>query len=273
MIVKYKAITSSTRNLALIKRSDLYKSGPVKFLCFGGKNSGGRNNRGVITSRHIGGGCKKKLRNLNFDFNSFAGDQDIISCTVERIEHDPGRSSFISLCKSLLDGRFFYMLAIDGMKSGDNFSIISQSSDFHCDVGCVARLSFIPNGTVISCIEVKPGAGMKLARSAGAYATLVKKYDTYALVLLRNGCKVKVSLNCFAILGVISNGDHINESYAKAGRVRWKGRRPTVRGVVMNPVDHPHGGGEGKSKSGRHPCTPWGKLTKGKKTVKKKVII
>lgn len=269
MIVKYKATTSSRRFLVLIDRSGLNKGKPVKSLCCGYKRSSGRNNRGVITVRHIGGGHKRKLRTIIFDFREFLADRSELNCVVERIEYDPGRSAFIALSRCVEDERLFYMIAVGNLKVGDPFSIVANAS-LQYDKGCVTKLALIPNGTVISCVEQKVGSGMSIARSAGTSAVLVKKYDKYALVTLRSGRKMHISLDCFAIIGVVSNADHSNQSYAKAGRKRWLGVRPCVRGVVMNPVDHPHGGGEGKSKSGRHPCTPWGKLTKGKKTVIKK---
>lgn len=270
MIIKHNAITSSSRFLSSIDRSCLHKGKPYKGLCYGvGKNSG-RNNRGVITVRHKGGGHKKKVRLITFDFNSFLKGVDALDCIVERIEYDPRRSAFIALCKCVMTCHFFYVVAVEGLKVGDNFSILNGSQKKKCGRGFIARLSNITSGTTICCVESKVAGGMNLARSAGSYATLIKKYDDYALVSLRSGITMNIPLECFAIVGVVSNGDHNNRSYAKAGRRRWLGIRPCVRGVVMNPVDHPHGGGEGKSKSGRHPCSPWGVLTKGKKTVKKK---
>lgn len=256
-----------TRGLALINRSSLWKGKPLKKLTVGLNKTGGRNNRGVITTRHIGGGVKRKMRLISFKPSVLLRERNFLTCKVQRIEHDPCRSAFIALCETD-NQKQFYIIAVEGLKAGDEIEMGFENLSFN--KGTITHLSHIANGANVCCIESRFNGGMSIARSAGSFAVLVNKSERFALLKLSSGRKIEVPLNCFAMIGVVSNADHKNEVIAKAGRNRWKGTRPTVRGVVMNPVDHPHGGGEGKSKSGRHPCSPWGTLAKGKKTVRKK---
>lgn len=272
MIVCRKPINSSSRGLSIIDKSNLWKGRPFKGLTSGINKTGGRNNRGIITTRHIGGGNKVRFRQILFNPRKLlSNDSNTIQAVVTRIEYDPMRSAFIALCKLNNNDKeskcFFYILAASELKINDKV-IISNTSVHSVLIGSMLMLRHIPVGTTICSIESSINRGMSIARSAGMYANLIKKDNEYALIKLRNGLKIKVSLDCFAMIGAISNDDHKNRVMAKAGRNRWLGIRPTVRGVAMNPIDHPHGGGNGKSK-GSQPTSPWGLLTKGKKTIKK----
>ncbi|MDG2319653.1 MAG: 50S ribosomal protein L2 [Rhodospirillaceae bacterium] len=254
---KYKPVTNGMRGLVLVDRSDLHKGGPVKALTEGLTKSGGRNNHGRMTMRHIGGGHKRRYRKIDFKRRKFD-----VSATVERIEYDPNRTAFIALIK-YDDGDLSYIVAPQRLQLGDKV-IASEVADIK--PGNAMPLKNVPVGTIIHNIEIKPGKGAQIARSAGCYAQLIGKDGGYAQVRLSSGELRLVRGECMCSVGAVSNPDNKNQKLGKAGRKRWMGVRPTVRGVVMNPVDHPHGGGEGKTSGGRHPVTPWGKPTKGKKT-------
>ena len=256
---KYKPITPSQRQLVLVDKSELHKGGPEKTLVSSLKKSGGRNNNGRITSRHRGGGHKRRYRMIDFKRNKF----DMVA-TVERLEYDPNRTAFIALIK-YEDGELAYILAPQRLKAGDK--VISADK---ADVkpGNAMPLKNMPIGTIVHNVEMKPSKGGQLARSAGAYIQLVGRDGPNAQLKLSSGELRVVSAECMATVGAVSNADHQNVVIGKAGRSRWLGRRPKVRGVAMNPVDHPMGGGEGKTSGGRHPCTPWGKPTKGARTRK-----
>ena len=253
----FNPVTPSLRATVLIDRKDLWKGKPLKSLTEGKSKTGGRNNMGRITSRFRGGGHKQSYRYIDFKRRKF----DILG-VVERLEYDPNRTAFIALVK-YEDGQFDYILAPQRLKVGDQ--IVSGP---YVDIkpGNAMPLASIPVGTIVHNIEIKSGAGGKLARSAGSYAQLVGKDSGYAQIKLRSGELRVVRSECMATVGAVSNPDNMNQHMGKAGRVRWLGFRPHNRGVVMNPVDHPHGGGEGRTSGGRHPVTPWGKPTKGYKT-------
>ncbi|MDI6652587.1 50S ribosomal protein L2 [Gluconobacter japonicus] len=253
----FNPTTPSTRGTVLIDRSELWKGKPVKQLTEGKNKSGGRNNHGRTTVRFRGGGHKQSYRYVDFKRRKFD-----VGATVERLEYDPNRTAFIALIK-YDDGELAYILAPQRIKAGDR--IISGA---HTDVkpGNAMSLGAMPVGTIVHNIELKPGAGGKLARSAGTYAQLVGKDAGYAQIKLQSGELRLVRGECMATVGAVSNPDNMNQHMGKAGRSRWLGRRPHNRGVVMNPVDHPHGGGEGRTSGGRHPVTPWGVPTKGYKT-------
>jgi large subunit ribosomal protein L2 len=253
----YSPTTPSMRTLVTVDRSELWKGKPVKSLTKGKKRNNGRNNHGHITTHHIGGGHKKLYREIDFKRTRF--DQ---VATVERIEYDPNRTAFIALIK-YKDGALSYIIAPQRVKAGDE---VVSGDRVDIKPGNALPLKNIPVGTIIHNIEMKVGKGGQLARSAGSYAQLTGKDSGYALVRLRSGEVRLISSECRATIGAVSNSDHQNITIAKAGRNRWLGKRPTVRGVAMNPIDHPHGGGEGKTSGGRHPVTPWGKPTKGKRT-------
>ncbi len=254
---KYKPTSPSRRGLVLIDRSDLWKGDPVKALTEGLSKSGGRNNNGRITARHIGGGHKRRYRIIDFKRNKFG-----VPATVERIEHDPNRSAFIALLK-YEDGEQSYILAPQRLRIGDT---VEAGEGADIKPGNALPMQNIPVGTIIHNVEMKPGKGGQIARSAGTYAQLVGKDAGYALLRLSSGERRMVRAECMATVGAVSNPDRKNVKLGKAGRKRWMGKRPVVRGVAMNPVDHPHGGGEGRTSGGRHPVTPWGKPTKGKRT-------
>ena len=260
---KYNPTTPSQRGLVRVDKSDLWKGGPLKQLTEGISKTGGRNNRGRITSRHIGGGHKKLYRLIDFKRNKF----DSVA-TIERIEYDPNRTAYIALIK-YEDGELSYILAPAKLNPGDK--IVSGNGDVDIKIGNCLPLKNIPVGTIIHNVEMKPGKGGQIARSAGASVSLVGKDSGYAQLKLASGELRIDPLSCMATIGTLSNADKKNTIVGKAGRNRWLGRRPHVRGVAMNPVDHPHGGGEGKTSGGRHPVTPWGKPTKGKKTRKNKL--
>lgn len=253
----FKPTTPSQRQLVQVDRSELHKGKPVKALTVGLNKNGGRNNNGRITTRHQGGGHKRSYRIIDFKRRKFD-----VSATVERIEYDPNRTSFIALI-TYEDGEQAYILAPQRLSAGDKV-VAGERADIK--PGNAMPLKNIPIGTIVHNVELKAGKGGQLARSAGSYVQLVGKDSGYAQIKLRSGELRLVRAECMATIGAVSNPDHQNVNYGKAGRKRWLGVRPTVRGVAMNPVDHPHGGGEGKTSGGRHPVTPWGKPTKGKRT-------
>ena len=253
----FKAVTPSRRHLVLVERSDLYKGGPVKELTEGLNKTGGRNNQGRITSRGMGGGHKRRYRFIDFRRNKFD-----VAATVERLEYDPNRTAFIALIK-YEDGERSYILAPQRLQVGDT---IISGEKVDIKPGNAMPLKNMPVGTVVHNVELNPGRGGQVARSAGCYAQLIGKDAGYAQLRLNSGELRLVRGECLASVGAVSNPDKQNEDGGKAGRSRWLGIRPSVRGVAMNPVDHPLGGGEGRSSGGRHPVTPWGKCTKGKKT-------
>lgn len=261
---KYNPTTPSQRGLISVDKSDLWKGGPVKQLAHGISKTGGRNNRGRITSRHIGGGHKRLYRLIDFKRSKF----DSVA-TIERIEYDPNRTAYIALLK-YEDGVLSYILAPAKLKQGDTV-VSGLGNDVDIKIGNALPLKNIPVGTVVHNVEMKPGKGGQIARSAGASVSLVGKDSGYAQLKLASGELRVVPLECMATVGTLSNADKKNTTIGKAGRNRWLGNRPHVRGVAMNPIDHPHGGGEGKTSGGRHPVTPWGKKTKGKKTRKNKL--
>ena len=254
---QFNPVTPSLRGTVLIDRSELWKGKPVKTLTEGKHKSGGRNNHGRTTSFFRGGGHKQTYRFVDFKRRKFD-----TSAAVERIEYDPNRSAFIALVK-YDDGELSYILAPQRLKAGDKV-VAGQKVDIK--PGNAMPLSGMPVGTIIHNVELKIGGGGKLARAAGTYAQLVGKDSGYAQIKLQSGELRLVRAECMASIGAVSNPDRQNEKLGKAGRNRWMGRRPHNRGVVMNPVDHPHGGGEGRTSGGRHPVTPWGKPTKGYKT-------
>ena len=249
------------RQLVLVDRSGPHKGRPEKTLTEGLTKKGGRNNTGRITARRIGGGAKKLYRKVDFKRNKFD-----VAATVERLEYDPNRTAFIALIK-YDDGELSYIIAPQRLGVGDKV-ISSASADIK--PGNTLPLKNIPVGTIIHNIEMKPEKGAQIARSAGTYAQLVGRADGYAQIKLSSGELRMVMDRCLATVGAVSNPDNMNQNLGKAGRKRHLGKRPSVRGVVMNPFDHPHGGGEGKSSGGRHPVTPWGKKTRGPKTRKNK---
>ncbi len=253
----FKPTTPSQRGLVMVDRSALWKGKPVKALTEGLSKSGGRNNKGRITARRRGGGHKRRYRLVDFKRRKFD-----MPATVERLEYDPNRSAFIALIR-YEDDELAYILAPQRLKPGD-----TVISDVRADIvpGNAMPMKNIPVGTIIHNVEMKPGKGAQIARAAGAYVQLVGKDAGYALLRLSSGEQRMVRAECMATIGAVSNPDHQNINLGKAGRKRWLGRRPVVRGVAMNPVDHPHGGGEGRTSGGRHPVTPWGVPTKGKRT-------
>ena len=253
----YNPVTSSQRGLILVDRSELWKGRPIKKLTEGLSSKGGRNNAGRITARRRGGGHKRLYRKIDFKRRKFD-----VPATVERIEYDPNRSAFIALLK-YEDGEQSYILAPQRLAAGDTV-IAGRSVDVK--PGNAMPMENIPVGTIIHNIEMRPGKGAQIARAAGTYAQLVGKDSGYAQLRLTSGEARMVPARCMATIGAVSNSDNQNIKKAKAGRNRWLGKRPSVRGVAMNPVDHPHGGGEGRSSGGRHPVTPWGVPTKGKRT-------
>ena len=256
---KLKPITPAQRFRIVNGFDDITNSKPEKSLLEPKKRTGGRNSTGKMTSRHIGGRHKKRYRVIDFKRNKFD-----IPAVVERIEYDPNRSAHIALLK-YKDGERRYIIAPSKIKIGDEL----VSSD-NCEIkpGNSMKLKDIPLGTNVHCVELKPMKGAQLARSAGTSARLVAKEGIYATLRLQSGETRKVLWECRATLGTVSNQENNLRSLGKAGAKRWRGVRPTVRGVAMNPVDHPHGGGEGRTSGGRHPSTPWGKPTKGYKTRK-----
>ena len=253
----FNPVTPSLRGTVLIDRSELWKGKPVKALTVGKHSTGGRNNHGRTTSRFRGGGHKRSYRIIDFKRRKF--DTPAI---VQRLEYDPNRTAFIALIK-YNDGELAYILAPQRLRVGD---AVVAGARVDIKPGNAMPLAAIPVGTIVHNVELKPGAGGKLARAAGQYAQLVGKDAGYAQIKLMSGELRMVRSECIATVGAVSNPDNSNQQIGKAGRSRWMGRRPHNRGVVMNPVDHPHGGGEGRTSGGRHPVTPWGKPTKGYKT-------
>lgn len=253
----FKPITPGLRQLVLVDRSDLYKGKPVKTLTEGKSSTGGRNNLGRITSRFRGGGHKRSYRLVDFKRRKLD-----VAATVERIEYDPNRSAFIALIK-YVDGELSYILAPQRLAVGDSV-IAAESADVK--PGNAMPIANIPVGTIVHNVELKIGKGGAVARSAGTYAQIVGRDEGYVILRLNSGEQRLVHGRCFASIGAVSNPDHMNVSIGKAGRNRWLGWRSHNRGVAMNPIDHPHGGGEGRTSGGRHPVTPWGFPTKGKKT-------
>lgn len=254
----FNPTTPSQRQLVIVDRSSLYKGKPVKALTEGLTKSGGRNNLGRITARFIGGGHKRTYRLVDFKRRKFD-----VEGTVERIEYDPNRTAFIALI-SYADGEQAYIIAPQRIAAGDK--VIASEKAVDVKPGNTMPLQFIPVGSIIHNVEMKPGKGGQIARSAGSYAQLVGRDQGMAILRLNSGEQRLVHGSCLASIGAVSNPDHANINDGKAGRTVWRGKRPHNRGVVMNPVDHPHGGGEGRTSGGRHPVTPWGKPTKGKRT-------
>lgn len=260
-VVKSKPTSAGRRHQVKVTSKDLYKGKPYAPLLEKKSKTGGRNNAGRITTRHIGGGHKQHYRVIDFKRT-----KDGIPAKVERIEYDPNRTAHIALVL-YADGERRYILAPNGIAAGD---VLYSGSAAPIKAGNCLPVRNIPVGAVIHAIELKPGKGAQLARSAGASVQLVAREGQYATIRLRSGEMRKVPVDCRATLGEVSNSEHSLRKLGKAGAARWRGVRPTVRGVAMNPVDHPHGGGEGRTSGGRHPVTPWGVPTKGYKTRKNK---
>ncbi|MFC7398726.1 50S ribosomal protein L2 [Chelatococcus sp. GCM10030263] len=254
----FKPVTPSQRQLVIVDRSELYKGKPVKALTEGKSSAGGRNNTGRVTVRFRGGGHKRTYRLVDFKRRERLEQPG----KVERIEYDPNRTAFIALVK-YDDGGLAYILAPQRLAVGD---AVIAGSQVDIKPGNAMPVGNIPVGTIVHNVELKIGKGGALARSAGTYAQIVGRDQGYVILRLNSGEQRLVHGQCFATVGAVSNPDHMNTSVGKAGRSRWLGRRPHNRGVTMNPIDHPHGGGEGRTSGGRHPVTPWGKPTKGKKT-------
>src|SRR5204863_6797503 len=253
----FNPTTPSRRQLVIVDRSELWKGKPVKALTEGLRGKGGRNNTGRITMRWRGGGNKRRYRIV--DFKRTKVD---VPATVERLEYDPNRTAFIALIR-YADGELAYILAPQRLKAGDQ---VVAGERVDVKPGNAMPLRAIPVGTIVHNVELKLGKGGQMARAAGSYAQIAGRDQGYAILRLNSGEQRLVNGACMATIGAVSNPDHSNISIGKAGRNRWLGWRPHVRGVAMNPIDHPHGGGEGRTSGGRHPVTPWGKPTKGKKT-------
>jgi large subunit ribosomal protein L2 len=258
----FNPVTPSQRQLVLVDRSALYKGKPVKALTEGKSSAGGRNNNGRITVRFRGGGHKQAYRIIDFKRSKFDAP-----ATVERLEYDPNRTAFIALVK-YADGELSYILAPQRLSKGDS---VVAGENVDVKPGNAMPAGNIPVGTIVHNVEIKIGKGGQIARSAGTYAQIVGRDQDYVILRLNSGEQRLVHGRCMATIGAVSNPDEMNTSIGKAGRKRWMGRRPHNRGVTMNPIDHPHGGGEGRTSGGRHPVTPWGFPTKGKKTRKNKV--
>jgi large subunit ribosomal protein L2 len=254
---QHKPTTPGRRGVILVDRSALWKGKPEKALTEGLRNTGGRNNTGRITARRRGGGHKRRYRIVDFKRTKFD-----IPATVERLEYDPNRTAFIALIR-YEDGERAYILAPQRLAVGD---VVVSGRTADIKPGNAMPMQSIPVGTIIHNVEMKPGKGGQVARSAGTYAQLIGKDQGYAQLRLSSGELRAVRAECIATVGAVSNPDQQNIKLGKAGRNRWLGKRPAVRGVAMNPVDHPHGGGEGRTSGGRHPVTPWGKPTKGMRT-------
>ena len=257
----FKPTTPGQRQLVIVDRGELWKGGPIKALTEGKREKGGRNNHGRTTVRWRGGGHKQRYRIIDFKRTKHDMPAD-----VQRLEYDPNRSAFIALIR-YEDGVLAYILAPQRVKEGDR---VVSGERVDVKPGNAMPMRNIPVGTIVHNVEMKPGKGGQLARSAGTYAQLVGRDAGYALLRLSSGEVRMVRAECMATIGAVSNPDKQNISIGKAGRNRWLGKRPSVRGVAMNPIDHPHGGGEGRTSGGRHPVTPWGKGTKGTKTRKNK---
>jgi large subunit ribosomal protein L2 len=260
-IVKCKPTSPGRRHVVKVVNNDLHKGAPYAPLLEKQSKSGGRNNNGRITTRHIGGGHKQHYRIIDFKRN-----KDGIPAVVERLEYDPNRTANIALLK-YADGERRYIIAAKGMQAGDQ---VVSGAGADIKAGNTLPLRNIPLGSVIHCIELKPGKGAQMVRSAGTSAQLVAREGSHVTLRLRSGEMRKVLVDCRATLGEVCNSEHSLRSLGKAGASRWRGVRPTVRGVAMNPVDHPHGGGEGRTSGGRHPVSPWGTPAKGFKTRKNK---
>ncbi|MEK9673834.1 MAG: 50S ribosomal protein L2 [Rhodospirillaceae bacterium] len=256
-LTQYKPTTPGRRGLILVDRSDLHKGEPEKALTEGLRKKGGRNNTGRITARRRGGGHKRRYRVIDFKRQKYD-----VEATVERLEYDPNRTAFIALIK-YSDGDRAYILAPQRVRPGD---MIVSGEAVDIKPGNAMPMKSIPVGTIVHNVEMKIGKGGQMARSAGTYAQIIGKDQGYAQLRLSSGELRMVRAECMATIGAVSNPDQQNIKIGKAGRSRWLGKRPSVRGVAMNPIDHPHGGGEGRTSGGRHPVTPWGKPTKGRKT-------
>ena len=260
-VVKAKPTSPGRRFVVQVKTPELHKGAPYAPLLEKKSKSGGRNNKGRITTRHRGGGHKQHYRIIDFKRT-----KDGIPARVERLEYDPNRSSHIALML-YADGERRYIIAPKGVKVGDQ---LESGISAPIRAGNALPLRNIPVGSTVHCIELKPGKGAQVARSAGTSAQLVAREGAFATLRLRSGEQRRVPAECRATVGEVGNSEHSLRSLGKAGATRWRGKRPTVRGVAMNPVDHPHGGGEGRTTGGRHPVTPWGKPTKGYKTRRRK---
>jgi large subunit ribosomal protein L2 len=254
----YNPTSPGRRQLITTDRSELWGGAPVKTLTEGKHSKGGRNNRGRTTAYHRGGGHKRSYRMVDFRRTRF----DAVA-TVERLEYDPNRTAFIALI-NYEDGEQAYIIAPQRLAAGDK--VVSSKGTADVKPGNAMPLERMPVGTIVHNVEMKPGKGGQIARSAGTYAQYVGRDQGWAILRLNSGEQRRVHGTCLATVGAVSNQDHSNTSIGKAGRNRWLGKKPVNRGVTMNPVDHPHGGGEGRTSGGRHPVTPWGKPTKGKKT-------
>ena len=253
----FNPTSAGRRQLVSVDRAELFKGAPEKSLTVSLSSSGGRNNAGRVTVWQRGGGHKRRYRMVDFKRTKFG-----VPAKVMHLEYDPNRSSFIALIE-YKDGEKAYILAAQKMKSGD---MVMSGPQAEIQPGNALPLKNIPVGTVVHNVEIKPGAGGKMARSAGSSVQVAGKDGAYIQLKMPSGELRMVHESCMATIGAVSNPDHMNRQLGKAGRNRWLGKRPVVRGVAMNPIDHPHGGGEGKTSGGRHPVTPWGKSTKGKKT-------
>jgi large subunit ribosomal protein L2 len=261
-LIKAKPTSPGRRFQVKVDRSHLHKGGPVAGLVRAKRSTGARNNVGRLTVRHQGGGHKQRYRQVDF-----VRSKDGVPGKVERLEYDPNRSAHLALVL-YADGERRYILAAKGLAVGDD---VMSGPESPIKPGNAMQIRHIPIGTTIHCVEMKPGKGGQLARSAGASAQLAAREGVYATLRLRSSEMRRVHVDCRATIGEVGNGEHNLRSFGKAGAIRWRGIRPTVRGVVMNPVDHPHGGGEGKSGQGNpHPVSPWGLQTKGKKTRRNK---
>ncbi len=259
---QYNPTSPGTRGLVLIDRSTLHKGGPVKALTEGKTKTGGRNNKGHVTSRGIAGGHKQRYRIVDFKRRTWD-----VPATVERIEYDPNRSAFIALIKyaQVAEGQseLAYILAPQRLAPGDT---VVAGRKVDVKPGNAMELQQVPVGTIVHNVEMKPGKGGQIARAAGTYVQVVGRDRGMVIVRLNSGEQRYILGTCMATVGAVSNPDNQNQNFGKAGRTRWMGKRPLTRGVAKNPVDHPHGGGEGRTSGGRHPVTPWGKPTKGAKT-------
>ena len=256
-LIKSKPTSPGKRFQVRVVNKELSKEGPYEPLVESLSKSGGRNNKGRITTRHIGGGHKRRYRIIDFK-----RDKDGIAAVVERLEYDPNRTANIALIK-YADGERRYIIAPKGVKAGDP---LMSGREAPIKAGNCLPLANIPVGSTVHCIELKPSGGAQMARSAGAAVQLVAREGMYATLRLRSGEMRRVMSDCRATIGEVGNAEHALQKLGKAGAKRWRGVRPTVRGVAMNPVDHPHGGGEGRTSGGRHPVSPWGTPTKGYKT-------
>lgn len=254
---QFKPTTSGRRGLVLIKRDGLWSGKPERALTEGLRKRGGRNNTGRITARRRGGGHKRRYRIIDFKRNKFG-----VVGTIERLEYDPNRTAFIALV-NYEDGERHYIIAPQRIAVGDK---VVSGEQVDIKPGNAMPMKNMPVGTIIHNVEMKPGKGAQMSRSAGTYVQLIGKDQGYAQIRLSSGEVRMVRGECMATIGAVSNPDQQNIKLGKAGRNRWLGKRPSVRGVAMNPIDHPHGGGEGRTSGGRHPVTPWGKPTKGKRT-------